>query len=362
MGPFVPYLLNEKPELEEQFDGFTYYPNTISYGTRTIFATPVLYGGYEYTPERMNARSTEKLSSKNDEALKVMPDIFGKNGYEVTICDPPYAGYGWIPDLSIYDDYPDFHCYITRARFNFFEDNDVSSTSVKTAERLKEIRYRNFFCFSLMKVAPLVIQETLYDDGLYNEANTAADNVNTNLSATSLVHYIDPDLTKSTGYELVFLESYTVLQKLPDITVVSDSSENTFMMMCNDTTHSPCLLQEPDYVPAINVDNTEYDVNMVERYTVNGVTLPMYDVQQVIHYHANMATYLKLGEWFDYLREQGVYDNTRIILVGDHGKGLAQYDLYCNGVDMEYYLPLLMVKDFDAHGFTVSDEIGRAHV
>ena len=356
MGPFVPYLLNEKPELEEQFDGFTYYPNTISYGTRTIFATPVLYGGYEYTPERMNARSTEKLSSKNDEALKVMPDIFGNNGYEVTICDPPYAGYGWIPDLSIYDDYPDFHCYITRARFNFFEDNDESSTSVKTAERLKEIRYRNFFCFSLMKVAPLVIQETLYDNGLYNEANTAADNVNTNLSATSLVHYIDPDLTKSTGYELVFLESYTVLQKLPDITVVSDSSENTFLMMCNDTTHSPCLLQEPDYVPALNVDNTAYDVNMAERYTVDGVTLPMYDVQQVIHYHANMATYLKLGEWFDYLREQGVYDNTRIILVGDHGKGLAQYDLYCNGVDMEYYLPLLMVKDFDAHGFTVSDE------
>ena len=126
--------------------------------------------------------------------------------------------------------------------------------------------------------------------------------------------------------------------------------------MCNDTTHSPCLLQEPDYVPALNVDNTAYDVNMAERYTVNGVTLPMYDVQQVIHYHANMATYLKLGEWFDYLREQGVYDNTRIILVGDHGKGLAQYDLYCNGVDMEYYLPLLMVKDFDAHGFTVSDE------
>jgi hypothetical protein len=30
MDTMLPYIFNEKPELEEQFAGFTYYPNTIS--------------------------------------------------------------------------------------------------------------------------------------------------------------------------------------------------------------------------------------------------------------------------------------------------------------------------------------------
>ena len=78
--------------------------------------------------------------------------------------------------------------------------------------------------------------------------------------------------------------------------------------------------------------------------------------EQVAHYHPNMAALIQLGKWFDYLREQGVYDNTRIIIVADHGRGLDQFDIKCNGLDMEFYLPLFMVKDFDATGFTVSDE------
>ena len=355
MGTQVPYIFNEKPELKEQFDGFTYYPNTISYGPYTNFGTPVIYGGYEYTPERMNERSEESLVSKQNEALKVMPVLFSENGYEITICDPPYAGYSWIPDLSIYDDYPDFHCYNTKARFSFFEDEMNDEAIAGTSARVFEIRSRNFFCFGLMKVAPLIIQETLYDNGVYNEANTAANNTTTNLSATALVQTID-GISKSTGYEQVFTESYPVLKKLPDITAVSDSSENTFLMMSNDTTHSPCLLQEPDYVPALNIDNTAYDVDMVDRYTVDGVTMQMTNKYQVTHYHVNMAAFLQLGKWFDYLREQGVYDNTRIILVSDHGRGLEQFDITCNGQNMEYLLPLYMVKDFDAHGFTVSDE------
>jgi arylsulfatase A-like enzyme len=41
-----------------------------------------------------------------------------------------------------------------------------------------------------------------------------------------------------------------------------------------------------------------------------------------MHYHSNMATMLRVGEWMDYLKEQGVYDNTRIIIVADHGRKL----------------------------------------
>ena len=70
---------------------------------------------------------------------------------------------------------------------------------------------------------------------------------------------------------------------------------------------------------------------------------------------------LRLGEWFDYLRAEGVYDNTRIILVSDHGRDLGQIDKLVMGgadalMDVEFYYPLLMVKDFGSKGFTTSDE------
>ena len=151
MGTHVPYIFNEKPELLEKFDGFTYYPNTISYGPHTNFGTPALFGGYEYTPENMNARAEESLESKHNEALKVMPAIFGENKYEVTICDPTYAGYKWIPDLSIFDDHPEYHCYNTGGLFNYFDEDSVAEA---ISGRVDEMRNRNLFCYSIMKVSP----------------------------------------------------------------------------------------------------------------------------------------------------------------------------------------------------------------
>lgn len=81
---------------------------------------------------------------------------------------------------------------------------------------------------------------------------------------------------------------------------------------------------------------------------------------QIILYHANMAAMIKLGEWFDYLKKMNVYDNTRIIIVADHGYNIGQPDMYfCEGsaeTDLDNFYPLLMVKDFDAKGFDTSEE------
>ncbi len=351
MGPEVPYILNEKPELKEQFDGFTYYPNTIAYGSWTLLGAPALFGGYEYTPEGINSRPDTSLVDKHDEALRVMPVLFGKNGYNVTVCDPSLAGYSFIPDLSIYSDHPEFNCYNINGRFSFFDDEANSSAVINTSSRLNEMRNRNFFCYSLMKISPVVLQETIYDDGIYNEAVSGTDS----LYDVSLAQQVY-GTTKATGYYIDFLNAYTELTKLPEITVINDDSGDNFVMMTNDTTHAPCLLQEPDYVPAITIDNTAYDVNMEDRYTLNGRTMEMNTEYQVIHYHANMAAFIQLGKWFDYMRENNVYDNTRIIIAADHGRALGQFDVECGGNDMEYFTPLLLVKDFNATGFTVSDE------
>jgi hypothetical protein len=73
------------------------------------------------------------------------------------------------------------------------------------------------------------------------------------------------------------------------------------------------------------------------------------------HYHVTMASFLLLGKYFLYLKENGVYDNTRIIIVADHGtmgamKNNVDNILLPNGEKLSVYNPVLMVKDFDCNG------------
>ena len=77
-------------------------------------------------------------------------------------------------------------------------------------------------------------------------------------------------------------------------------------------------------------------------------------------FHVTTASFLLLGKWFEYLQANGVYDNTRIILVSDHGWGTTHLPgniILPNGDSLQKYNVLLMVKDFYAEGdLTNSDE------
>ena len=342
MGEMFPYILSEKPELRETFDGFTYYSNVISYGGHTNMAAPALLGGYEYTPVEMNRRDTEKLVDKHDEALKVLPVLFSDAGYSVTVCDPPYAGYQWIPDISIYDDYPSIRKFITKGRFKSKAD----------AESSKELLLRNFFCFSIMKSTPIPIELLLYDSGSYHSAS----------DAESLPAQTCAGLSLASGSNQLFLDSYNVLTNLDSITHVTDDG-NTFLFLGNETTHEPTLLKEPEYEVAAEVDNTLYDSTHQSRFSVDGKVLHVNTNLKMRLYHVNMAALLRLGEWFDFLREKGVYDNTRIIVISDHGyfaRTSSELDFRKDSsrgdVDGSSYFPLMLVKDFDAHGFEVCDD------
>ncbi|MBR6703917.1 MAG: membrane protein insertase YidC [Lachnospiraceae bacterium] len=333
VGALVPYLFQEKPELAQQFEGFTFYPNTLSFGPVTNIASPALFGGYDYTPERMNARDTVKISKKHDEALKLMPVTFYNEGYDVTLCDPTYANYSWYPDLSAFDDYPGMHTYITAE--GQFADFGKEGQGV----RMTGIWERNFFCYSLMKTAPVAVQPFLYQGGTYFKAE-AVEEVTQRWYGMSVAK----------GLHQPFLNAYSVLCSLPAMSRISDGDENTFMMMVNYTAHEPNLLQEPQYEPAQEVNNLLYDANQ-SRFTYNGRTLRVEKITQMAHYQVNMAALMRLGIWMDFLKESGVYDNCRIIIVSDHGRDLGLLDEMKFGSenyeDVMTYNPLLMVKDFN---------------
>ena len=347
VGALVPYLMNEKPELKEQFDGFTWYPNTLSYGYHTNIAAPALFGGYEYTPDGLEARAELSMKDKHNEALKIMPLNFLEAGCEVTVCDSPYANYQWIPDMSIYDGYPEIRTYNTIGMFDEYKVNMLKN--------LDRDRNRNLYFYSLFRSAPLALQETLYDRGRYLEPDARAD---------------EGEGAELIGVSPTFLNSYMVMKNLGRLTDVTEEGTDTFLMLSNEMTHDVIELQEPEYKPVNRIDNTAYEAAHGIRRTEDGRELDIAGAPELvrIHYQSDMAAFLLLGEWFDELRAQGVWDNTRIILVSDHGcyLGLSGVDLMEKitdsrtasrylaeeWMDTTSFNPLLMVKDFGASGFT----------
>ena len=370
LGMELPYIMKEKPELADAFDGFTYYKNTISFGRTTNFSTPSLFGGYEYTPAAMNERSDVLIGDKHNEALKLMPSIFSQNGYDVVVCDPPYAGYSVIPDLTIYDEIPNTKAYYTGGVFNEGLEAQL--------QRTENIRMRNFFFYGLLKAAPVCVQDLIYYDGRYNEAYAISlkeeepeesededekeDEGFKEEEVASEQFLEEGSLSKASGLSSIFMNSYSVLNALPEVTQIDDDKKGTLFVLQNTTPHNLALLQKPNYEVAINVDNSEYDGTYDEDdelYIIDGVRMHMNDATKVEHYHVNMASLLALGRWMDYLKEEGVYDNTRIIICSDHGYPIRQFDnaqLFDGAVDVQGVNPLLMVKDFDSKGFKTSDE------
>ena len=362
---FLPYIINEKPELKERLRGFTYYPNTVSYGFYTNTGSPGLYGGYDYSPEKINERSDEPLVDKQNEALKVMPTVFSQNGFRTTFFDPTYAGYAWIPDLTVFDDLPDVKTAITMDG-RFVDDELFGMAQV---QGLNDSVKRNFFCYSLFKAAPSIVQPALYDYGNYNSAAFASPGDGDIIPRMSTIQVTDGN-SKAQGFDWRFVNAYSVLKSLSEICTVEEGDEDTFLVMSNDTTHSPMVLQEPDYVPALTVDNTVFDAEHAVRYAEDGsaMSFPAENGEAgsspVMHYQINMAAIQVLCDWFDYLRANDCFDNTRIIVVSDHAKELRRFpDMTMNvkegdktlNIDLLESNCMLLVKDFDSQEFTVDE-------
>ena len=218
IGYYIPFIMAEHPELRQKFDGFTFYPNTLSFGTRTMIALPALYGGYEYTPDKINERSDTLLRVKHNEALLTLPLIFSENDFKVTVIDPSFANYWNPPDLSIYDAYSKIKSYLADGLYLLPE----------LLEADRNTRNRNFFCFSLYKTAPLLLQPMLYTNGLYNEPDAMAGR-----NAIETGYQKVTSLLTANGINAEFYNAYSVLANLSSMTTIDSTDDNTYLTIDN---------------------------------------------------------------------------------------------------------------------------------
>jgi hypothetical protein len=306
---YAPYIFEERPDLQESFRGFTWYPNCVSLGPATILGVPQLFGGYDYAPDKIQEQDGRPLVKKWNESLLVLPRLFSENGFYVTVTDPPLINFEPPGDLSIYSDYPNIYAEYLHGKF--IESCLKKYPDTKLLDLAVVLKYK-LMRFSFFRMSPFLFRKIIYDYGTWMDMSR---------------------FTPGTeGVTISTMDNYSKLDALPEITKIDDAYVNTYTVIENDLTHEPAFFQAPDYTPSDPVTNFG--------------SSPFADENQ---YHASMATLVLLGKWFDYLKQNKVYDNTRIIISSDHGfmsdTKLPNFILP-TGKPLSALNILLLVKDF----------------
>jgi hypothetical protein len=307
---FIPYIFEESPELNVKYEGFVYFPNTVTYNGWTKGGAPPIFVCYEYTPDGINKHPEISLQKKRNEALLLMPALFSASGFLVTVTDPPYVDDNWIPDLRIFDDEKNVSSFVTDGAYTdlWLKRNNV------ILPPHSEVLKRNILWYAVFREIPLAFRQAVYFSG----------------------SWCSPF---SEHRMRIFLNGYSVLDFLDELTSFELDKERSAVLMVNNTAHESWFLQAPEYTPRLTVTN--YGKSPLSKE---------------IRYHINASSVKRLSDYFDFLRLHDVYDNTRIILVSDHG---VLDNSYVTKTSLPFHVdqfnPILLVKDFNAKGEIKTD-------
>ncbi|MDR2553718.1 MAG: hypothetical protein LBD31_11220, partial [Treponema sp.] len=318
VNSYLPLIFGQRPELKDIFSGFVYYPNTVSFFAYTNMGTPPLFGGYEYTPEKLQERKNERMADKHNESLLMLPTLFKQGGFSVSVFDLPYLNYQEIMDVSFMEK-KGFNAGVLKGKYlePFLAEMNIGLSG---DDKIRSLYGRNFVFFSFFKAVPPFLRKFIHRDGSYWSAES--ETIKQKLGALTL-------------------KSYSTLYFLPSLTSTGPEA-NTFFMLVNDLTHDPAFLQYPDYTVAEKVSDRGPD--------------PFNDDNSLMFYHANAASFLLLGKWLDALKDMDVYDNTRIIIAADHDWNVVKplFSEELSKINTRYN-PLLLSKDFNAAGSIRTD-------
>ena len=305
-SPLIPEILKNNLELNEQLDGFVWYPNTVSFGKLTMIGTPGIFGGYDYTPFEINRRADKTLQQKHNEAILTMPVVFHNNNWNVTVADLPYENYLEQPATDMYKGYEFINRVTTHGTYS---DIWYARHGMKKSPFMSEGIKRNFIWFSVLKIVPPFMRQIIYHKEYWISYNKFENSAK-------------------------FIDNYSEIDLFPEL--FDDSSEkNAFFLLDNEANHESIILQAPDYVPVENV--TQFGAGG------NDAT-----------YSSMVGIILRFTNFIDFLKKNEIYDNTKIIIVSDHGmsRDTGTFDNKTQNFpfNKDNMTATLLVKDFSSRG------------
>lgn len=335
-GGHMEELFREDSTLRKRLDGFTWFPDTMSPGFATSFSAPSIFGGPDFAPDKMNQRPDVTLNQKFTESLAVLPRNFGAKGFDTGVLHTLYP-----PDAAVLE-------RETGGKTpRILDKPDMAGIREEWAHRIglpdagMHREYFTDFLFSvgLFKAVPHFLKASVYRDGVWlHDASRS-------VVGADMAH---------TLYESA------VLGLLPEM-FRADASRPTFRIMYSMLPHLFWRLPKDSLIPV----EDPYPTTEKQQTRINGVVPE--------HLYSELHALNMLADFFDWLRKQGAYDNTMIILVSDHceadsamlrsGLELPVEGWHDRDQDDPYDYPgrphaLLLVKPFrDNDPFRVSDDI-----
>ena len=129
--------------------------------------------------------------------------------------------------------------------------------------------------------------------------------------------------------------TYAMLNYTKDFININENG-NYYNVIHNDITHEPFYFTS-DFLPYMElkgVDKKDLDIYK--------------DDNSVRHFYANIASINCITNFITYLKKNNIYDNTKIIIVSDHGRNVNTKAFDKNIEFANWYNALLMYKDFNS--------------
>ena len=277
MGSYVESILATDPGLAQRLDGFTWYPRTLSAGENSIAGVHPMLGGYDYTPVEMNARH-KALRELSVEAFTILPYNFSRKGFRVNVVNPRGLGFTMAGDCRYLEMDGVFCSHIPlsvvekRARQMGFPLSDLSTSSYADLLVL----------LASMRSAPYAAKQVLFEKGPWR-----------------------PFLDHSAG---TTFREWAELSAFDELSMTG-AGEPNFNIVSNILPHEPYYMGE-DCLP----QRERFKVPDAEVRRRGHASL--FSLQHSI---AARCSLLAVADYMDFLRQAGVYSNTKIVIVSDHG-------------------------------------------
>ena len=306
------------PEYKEKLDGFTIYPNTVSLGLNTSSSMSSIYAGYNYSLYNLKQKDlydtflapkgvTSNGLEVNNEAVLSLPLSLEKYGYKTSILEPLFVNNNhYVVDTTIFTNYKNINAYANYS----FEEKEIKKYigNINNKNLIKNIAIR----FSIFRMLPINLRYSFYDDKKWFINNSGNNNGN------------------------ISINTYAVLSSIKNKINITDENKKYYNSLHNMLPHMPDYFNS-DFLPSFYTRDVED--NDLKTYKNDFSTR---------HFYCNVATLNLMLELLEFLKENDVYDNTKIIIASDHGwfvDTVSSDNLFVN-----WYNPLLMFKDFNSRG------------
>lgn len=329
IGGYVPDISEILPEMEDILDGFVWYPSALSPGSDTLSGKPCILGGWEYHGKTISeTRRDTTLLEKMSESVRIMPYNFLQSGFDASIFD---SKAGWLRGSD--------NKFIEEGTIKTIVGKHTNAwLKIKNLQGIKDDSDERIITYSIFRFSPSFLRTFFYE------------NKKSKKNKKEYVHHDSFFVTfKETNKSLMngSLREWSTFDLLPEISEALPNVKDQFLYFSTLLTHEPFI--------------TDIDLNISLsghiRYPQGKYQQFNKDIKSLKHLYTDAAAIKMLGRWFEWMKENEVYDNSRIILVSDHGRNVFDPMFKKRKIPSSKkknspasWHILLMVKDFNSSG------------